>query len=211
MCGRFEAKFNIPFSKSIWEIIGIPAPEMPDKVVEYKQKDVRPTNNILVIKKTENGFAYDVMKWGINVPLGAGKEFLMINSKIENIKIKTIWKNTLSKNPVLIPMTGFYEWKTEGKTKTPYKFTIKDKKIFFVAGYFRLEKDKKEPEKQIECATIITTSGNDLTREIHPNDRSPVILDYGDIHNFMNEDIDVRLSLCEPFPANEMSLTESTP
>ncbi|HRE42171.1 MAG TPA: SOS response-associated peptidase family protein [Ignavibacteria bacterium] len=211
MCGRFEAKFDIPFPKSIWEIIDIPAPEMPDKVVEYKKKDVRPTNSILVIKKTADGLMYDTMKWGITVPLAAGKEFLMINSKTENIKIKTIWKNTLAKSPVLIPMTGFYEWKTEGKTKTPYKFTLKNHEIFFAAGYSRIEKDKKNPDAQIECTTIITTTGNALTRKIHPNDRSPVILTDTDIYNFLNEDINVKLSLCEPLPANAMSLTEESP
>lgn len=209
MCGRFEAKFKIPFKKSIWEILGIPAPTAEDYELPYKQKDVRPTNNILVIRKNGDDFIYDLMKWGINVPLAGDKIFLMINSKIENIKTKTMWKSALDKSPCLIPMTGFYEWLTEGKNKIPHKFTIKEQPIFFAAGYYRNGKDKEG--NPIRETTIITTEGNDITRPIHPKDRSPVILKPECVADYMNGDINFRMSVCEPYPESEMEVVEEAP
>lgn len=214
MCGRFQAKIKIPFKKSIWEILGIPAPEPIENPIEYKQLDVRPTNQILILRKDENGkVIYDVIKWGMMVQLGGGKVKLVINSTIENIKIKPTWKKLITQSPCLIPMSAFYEWKDLGgkEKKQPHKFTIKDQDIFFAAGYYRTEKDVKTGEP-ITAGVIITTIGNDITRLIHPKDRSPVIINPKYANDYLNSDFDLKVSLCEPpCPAEEMEVVEEAP
>ncbi|HQN49343.1 MAG TPA: SOS response-associated peptidase, partial [Caldisericia bacterium] len=72
----------------------------------------------------------------------------------------------------LIPSNGFYEWKKEEKTKTPYLITLKDMEIFSFAGIFDIYKDE---ENEIMSFSIITTEPNNKIKKIH--DRMPVILD----------------------------------
>ena len=67
---------------------------------------------------------------------------------------------------------GFYEWKVEGDTKTPYRFILNNEKPFAFAG---LWDSWKNPEGgNVYSFTIITTSPNSVIESVH--DRMPVIL-----------------------------------
>jgi putative SOS response-associated peptidase YedK len=73
-----------------------------------------------------------------------------------------------------VPATGFYEWKRDGKAKTPYYFTSRREPIVF-AGLWDQWSGGAEI---IRSFTIITTGANGLMSPIH--DRMPVILQRGD-------------------------------
>lgn len=207
MCGRFQARLK--FNKSIWAILGIPEPTWED--FEYKQDNVCPTDKILVLRKQDNEYVFDTVRWGF---IQKNNPAPMFNSKIETIQTGTTsqyFQNTLMKSPIVIPMSGFYEWKDLGKgvKKQPYIFRIKDQDVFFVAGYSRVDKDKDG--QPITTATIITTIGNEITKPIHTKDRSPVILDYPCVKNFLDGDIKSKLDLCFPFQAERMTAVEEAP
>jgi putative SOS response-associated peptidase YedK len=96
----------------------------------------------------------------------------MINARAETVASKPSFRDALKKRRCLIPADGFYEWKKEGKMKTPFCFTMADESIFAFAG---LWEQWKNPEGQlIETCSIITTRPNDLLADVH--DRMPVIL-----------------------------------
>jgi putative SOS response-associated peptidase YedK len=62
--------------------------------------------------------------------------------------------------------------KKNGKTKTPFCFTMADESIFAFAGIWE---QWKNPEGQlVETCSIITTTPNALLQDVH--DRMPVIL-----------------------------------
>ena len=69
-----------------------------------------------------------------------------------------------------MPASGFYEWRREGKFKTPYYFTFRKGPIVF-AGLWERWTDGAEV---IHSFIIITTEANEVMAPIH--DRMPVIL-----------------------------------
>jgi putative SOS response-associated peptidase YedK len=109
----------------------------------------------------------------------------MINARSETLAEKPAFKGLLAKKRCLIPMDGFYEWKTgdsdgplnaKGKPlKQPMFIHRVDGQPLAVAGLWTAWKDPEDPEQRwLQSATVVTTSANDLMSEVH--DRMPVMI-----------------------------------
>ncbi len=95
---------------------------------------------------------------------------------------------------------GFYEWKKE-KEKIPFRILKKDSSLFAMAGLWDTWKDAEGRETQ--SFTIITTSANDLIKDIHH--RMPVILHPEQEKFWLGEyDAQKHLELLKPFPSDLM-------
>ena len=199
-----------------------------------KQKNICPTDDILVVTHSDETYKLEIMKWGFSLTYGP-----MFNSRIEEIisgKTSNYWQPLVSNNPCLIPMTSYYEWKdmnetievispktgkkSKKKVKQPYTFKT-DEEVIFTAGYFRMEKAKSpnasigdpikneagENQKQemIRSCTMITTNGNEITRPVHPKDRMPVILSKNEPVKYLNEDLETRFKLARSYAAELMT------
>src|SRR6185369_6235242 len=107
------------------------------------------------------------------------------------------------KNRCLILADGFYEWKLEGKTKTPYFIRLKSGEPFSFAGLWA---NWHAPDgSEIRSCTIITTSPNKLLASIH--NRMPVIVPEKARDEWTdpaNQDSQKLISLLGPYPENEM-------
>ncbi|MFI5240613.1 MAG: SOS response-associated peptidase [Candidatus Saccharimonadia bacterium] len=127
--------------------------------------NVAPTQNVPVVTKD----AIVEMKWGL-VPIWARDSkvaYTMINARSETIYEKTTYKKPfLEGQRVLVPSTGFYEWRKP--ERTPFFIHLLDRELFSMAGLYIKGKD------DIYYFTIITTQPNHLMESIH--DRMPVIL-----------------------------------
>jgi putative SOS response-associated peptidase YedK len=94
---------------------------------------------------------------------------------METLAEKSSFKKPLQHQRCIIPVSGFYEWKAEGKTKQPYYIHRADEQPLTFAGLWEHWVDKETGET-IESCTIITTKANSQLEVIH--DRMPVVLDY---------------------------------
>jgi len=113
------------------------------------------------------------MTWGLVPPWAAEKKDAhpLINARAETLSEKPSFKEAFLTRRCLVPADGFYEWKKEGEEKKPYYFSMKDKKVFAMAGLWEsYTKDKKV----FTTFTIITTRANELIAPLH--ERMPVIL-----------------------------------
>jgi putative SOS response-associated peptidase YedK len=140
------------------------------------------------------------VNWGIKFKEDSP---LIFNSRIETIKEKTYWNSLLSKNRCIVPMTGFYEWKTEGKKKVKYRIFLPDSNIFFVPAIFHKDKEEKI------FASLITTTPNEFIKKIHH--RMPVIFDFNEAIGFLNDENDKNLDRLIPYDDKkkmEMELVE---
>ncbi|MCY7361131.1 MAG: SOS response-associated peptidase, partial [Ignavibacteria bacterium] len=119
------------------------------------------THNIPVIAFEKGEKYLTEMKWGIQFD-PAKKTPLIFNSRDDTISTKPFWKRLFDKNRILIPMTGFYEWKDIGtKKKLKIKINLKERKLFFVPGLFWKNKEG------VNEFSLITTSPSDYLKEIH--------------------------------------------
>ncbi len=133
-----------------------------------------PTHLLPVItQESQKGISF--FYWG-TPPSWANKKPLgekIINTRIELLPEKSVLRKKLREKRCLIPADGFYEWKKVGKrTSIPYRFTLKDKSQFCMAGLWEEYEDVQDTMNH--TFTVVTTGANESVAPI--SERMPVIL-----------------------------------
>ena len=97
----------------------------------------------------------------------------LINARKETLMEKVTFKSLIQTSRCIIPADGYYEWKREDKTKTPYYFTKGDDELLYFAGIY-----------QSDQFCIITREATEKISAIHH--REPVIINRSQINNYLN-------------------------
>jgi putative SOS response-associated peptidase YedK len=197
MCGRF-AQIQ-PLSKIIKTFF-------IDEVFSELQPsyNIAPGSKILsVINKDGKRLLID-LEWGL-IPhwakeASAGRT--LINARAESVFQKPSFRNAVKSRRCLIVASGFYEWKKEGRIKTPHYITHSSGVSFSFAGLYETWISKENLEHRT-CA-IITTEPNLIMKEIH--NRMPVILTRDGENAWLDLSIDPERaqSLLVPYPNNDL-------
>jgi putative SOS response-associated peptidase YedK len=153
------------------------------------QYNAAPTHLLPVITQdSQKGFSF--FYWGAP-PSRANKKPLgekIINTRAEVIREKPLLSKRIARHRCIIPADGYYDWKKIGKKATiPYRFTLKNKAIFFMAGTW--EEYEDENGEILHTFNMITTEANPSVATV--SERMPVILapDVGKLWlNFEAED-----------------------
>lgn len=98
-----------------------------------------------------------------------------INAKSETAACKPMFRHAMRRKRILVPVSGFYEWKAIAGRKQPYFFQRADHRPFAFAG---LLEHWSGFEGEIISYCILTTTPNETAAQIH--DRMPVIIDEQD-------------------------------
>ncbi len=170
--------------------------------------NIAPTQDVPVITN-EGSRRIEKMRWGL-VPFWAKDVKIgsrMINARGETVAEKPAFRASFRSKRCLMPATGFYEWRREGKSKTPMLIRLKGGGYFSMAGLYDRWKD---PDGNwLSSCTIITTGPNELMSPIH--DRMPVILPEEAEAAWINLEVDSAdelKPLIRPFPAASMEAFE---
>jgi len=135
-----------------------------------------PTQEGLVVRRhPESGARHlDVLRWGL-VPrwskdaTGAAR---MMNARGESVAEKPAFRDAFAKRRCLVPMDGFYEWRTEGKAKQPFACALRSGEPMACAGLW--EGWKQADGEWLRTYTIITCAAAGRQALLH--ERMPVIL-----------------------------------
>lgn len=171
MCGRFALNYT------------------PGKLAEYfhvsqtldfaPSWNIAPSSRICTITAAQDGDRHlHKMRWGL-IPSWAKDAAIghkLANARGETVAEKPSFKNAFKYRRCIIPVSGFYEWKTEKGVKYPYYISFKSGEPMAFAGLWETwrQKDAKGGAEDIVTCCIITTGPNALMEPIH--DRMPVIL-----------------------------------
>jgi putative SOS response-associated peptidase YedK len=162
--------------------------------------NIAPTQDVLAVRLDDSGNQEAVqLRWGL-IPFWAKEEkiaYSTINTRAETVAKKPAFREAFKKRRCLIAADGYYEWKPEGGGKQPYRITLDPEQPFSFAG---LWERWERPEKVVESCTIIVTSANELTRDIH--DRMPVILEPADYDRWLSGAGGEEL--LRPYPSEKM-------
>ena len=167
MCGRFALK-TLP--------AGLIQQFELDECVDFlPQPNMAPGSDIPVIRYSPEGKrVLHLLKWGL-VPHWAKDPSIgnkLINARSESLAEKPSFRDAYQKRRCLIPADGFYEWKTEGKTKQAYYFSLRSGEPLALAGLWEAW---RAPDGNIlRTVCIITTEANAVMKPIH--DRMPVVV-----------------------------------
>ena len=108
--------------------------------------NIAPASNVLVVKDGTASLAH----WGLR-------------GKFVNLRAETVSSKFQGGPRCLVPASGFYEWKTQGRRKQPYYFFPAHGPLLALAAVW-----------ERESFSLITTQANETLRGIH--DRMPVII-----------------------------------
>lgn len=190
MCGRFETKKIEQTIIDQFSLLQLPL-TVDDELDARSKFDIKPSEKILSISYDKSTYRLGKINWGFRFKEGSP---FIFNSRIETIKEKPYWKNLFDKNRCIVPMTGFYEWKTEGKKKTKYRVSLPDKDIFYIPAIYYIDKEKNR------YASLITTTPNRFISSIHH--RMPVIFDFPNAVDYLIADLETNLKRSLPYDDN---------
>lgn len=143
-------------------------------------------------------------RWGFslsNVHPGTKAPFI-INTRVETLRNKKIFRTNLEQKRCLIIADGFYEWKKKAKgVRIPYRFITDPENLIAFAGIW--EGIFNEDHELIYSFSIITTPANEVVKPIH--DRMPAILTSDTAGIWLDSKLDASgaLEILKPFPSGE--------
>lgn len=130
------------------------------------------------------------------------------NARSETVDKLPSFRDAFRTKRVLIPVTGFYDWRLEpgDKKKTPYKAFLKSGEMFSLAGIY--DGWKSPTGDVIYTFSIITCEPNELWSQIH--NRMPVIMKKDGYETWLDPEVtdaEALKPLLQPYPAEEMTFT----
>lgn len=173
MCGRFS--FVVKKEK-VHKLF----PEVSIEGDLDKSYNIAPTQQAYVITNKHSNILQK-MRWGL-IPhwskdgKGGGA---LINARMETIQEKPSFRDPIHSYRCVVLADSFYEWRTEGGKKIPYRILLRNGDIMVFAGIW-------DVWQNLSTFSIITTEPNVDMSQFH--DRMPVIL---------NTDPTSGLSACE--------------
>jgi putative SOS response-associated peptidase YedK len=170
MCGRFALVTEKEILEMLFQL---------DYSFDFDLKpryNIAPTQQAPVVRLAAAGDKRELslLKWGL-VPFWSKDQTIgnrLINARAETVREKPAFRDAFKKRRLLIPASGFYEWKQEEGDKQPYYITAKNRELLSLAGLW--ERWDQGPEQTLETFTILTTEPNPLVAELHS--RMPVII-----------------------------------
>ncbi|MEY4401088.1 MAG: hypothetical protein RL072_953 [Actinomycetota bacterium] len=194
MCGRFVAT-TAPQQLALLFDAVLEDPEVDRFSPNY---NVAPTTQILVLASENQIGKQDRvlrrMHWGLlpSWSKDRSRAASMINARRETLREKPSFRPLLDKHRCVIPVDGYYEWKTVGvsttvkQPKQPYFIAGADGAPLAIAGLWTTWKDPHLGEDEVRSCSLITTSPNEHLAAIH--DRMPCVLDGDDIEEWLTAD-----------------------
>lgn len=195
MCGRFVQIMDPELIQQEFSLSTVP--EIPARY------NVAPTQQAYVITN-ERPTELTAMRWGL-IPSWSKDTAIggkLINARSETLEEKPSFRTAYRKRRCIVPVNGFYEWKTEGSAKQPLYIHPRSGGLFALGGLWETWKDPAAGEI-ITTFTIITTEANTFMRAFH--ERMPLILTRADYEPWLKTDDPLVLrSLLKSASSDEM-------
>jgi putative SOS response-associated peptidase YedK len=171
-----------------------------------------PTQTTLVLRIADGERLFEEMRWQLvpNFEPAFSTKLSTINVKSETVFESPLFGPLVVQQRCIVPISGFFEWKTDGQKKRPFKIHLQSNAIMSVAGIWGTWRPGKPDERR--SFSIMTTAANRFMREIQ--DRMPVILDNTAVADWLDPEIHERKALQEilqPCPNEWLSAVEVSP
>jgi putative SOS response-associated peptidase YedK len=202
MCGRFVLAAD---PAELTSHFGLEQP--PDLTARY---NVAPSQLVAVVAPKadpmKRGLA--LLKWGL-VPYWSQDGRPYINARCETVGGLASFSDAFRHRRCVIPATGFYEWRGEGKKRVPMHFRLASGGVMGFAGLW--DKWTDESGKKLFTCCVITTPANAVVAPYH--DRMPAILAPEDYAAWLDHAAPLKdaHALLRPFPAERMVVGPANP
>ena len=138
--------------------------------------NIAPRQPVLVVRQGDRGAReLAATEWGL-VPewaLDIGTKPL-INARLETVTAKPSFRGPIKRTRCLVPMNGWYEWKSEHGNKQPYLITPTDGALQAFAGIWTTWHGPGG-DNWLETVAILTAPAEGPLRTVHH--RRPLVVD----------------------------------
>ncbi|MBL8487972.1 MAG: SOS response-associated peptidase [Rhodocyclaceae bacterium] len=167
MCGRYALNHRPADLIRIFELVGCP---------EFGPRyNIAPTSEVPVVRVSPEGERIaHLLRWGL-VPHWAKDPAIgakLNNARGETVAEKPSFRDAFRRRRCIVPASGFYEWKAEGRVKLPHYISAPDGEPLALGGLW--ESWRAPDGGVLRTCCIVTTGPNGVMAPIH--DRMPVIL-----------------------------------
>lgn len=146
-------------------------------------------------------------KWGL-IPRDAdsedeGKSFY--ETRLEEIEEDDWLQSCFKKRRCIVPVNGFYKWKTTEKKSTPFYIRLLSNQVAGLAGIYSIW--KASSGRKVHSFSLITIEANALVQPV--DDRMPAILREQDYETWLglnNADTQQLKSTLKPLGLTEMAV-----
>ena len=197
MCGRLSLTASIGAIVQLFLVISAP-PELRPRW------NAAPGQKIPCVIQGAEGRSLVEMGWGL-VPAWGPDIRPQITARGETAAAKPFFRSAFARRRLLVPASGFYEWRRSGKSRTPYHFHFDDGRMLAIAGLW------EEGEAGSGMA-VLTVAANALMAPIH--DRMPAILPPSSWERWLDPAQDDKAglaSLLAPWPGGDLVADEVGP
>lgn len=144
-----------------------------------------PSQQLPVIVEDQGTPMLRTMSWGL-IPKwtkpGEKPKVAPINARAETLTEKPMFRSLVKSRRCVVPANGFYEWQRRERGKQPFFIEPEDGELMLFAGLY--DEAKAANGDPLESYAIITTEANRRMSALH--DRMPVILDPGDVDEWLD-------------------------
>jgi putative SOS response-associated peptidase YedK len=165
--------------------------------------NIPPGTDIPVIRLSPEGKrVLHMLRWGL-IPHWAKDPAIGVklnNARAEGVREKPSFRDAFQRRRCLIPASGFYEWKSEGRLKQPWYFSLKSGEPMAMGGLW--ESWRAPDGRIVRTCAIITTGPNAVMAPVH--DRMPVIIPPEHWQDWLAAPAEAVTALLAPSPAEAM-------
>lgn len=199
MCGRYALFGPVSVHRRHFRLRD--DPDWPDRY------NIAPTQHSPVIRAhTDGGREVIAAQWGL-LPGWVKDPHKVphpINARAETVATKPMFRSAFKRSRVLVPASGFYEWKRVAGGKQPYFIRLRSGEPM---GFGALLERWRGADADLWTYCIIVTEPNGLVAPIH--DRMPAIIRPDDYDAWLDPglaDPGVVTGLIGPYPAESMEI-----
>jgi putative SOS response-associated peptidase YedK len=127
--------------------------------------------------------------------------YKMINARAETVREKPSYRDAYASRRLIVPVSGFYEWKRDGAHKQPFAIRHPNQSPLPFAGLWGTWHD-------LDTFTIVTTEANAAMSTVH--DRIPLILDDEQIEQWLDLESLDPADVLAAIPSEELELVPVT-
>jgi putative SOS response-associated peptidase YedK len=142
------------------------------------------------------------MQWGFATSSAEKARPAPINARSETVHAIPMFREAFYHHRCLVVADGFYEWRKDGKTKTPYFIYLRSRRPFGFAGIWTTSRTPMG--QRLGTCAILTCAPNELVAPIH--NRMPVILPKGACERWLDPTADTAQlrALLTALPSDQM-------
>ena len=166
--------------------------QLPSGELATREGDITPgmeTRGIIRKKSNGSDIVLSDLFWGIT----SKDKKLIINARAESVTEKPMFAESFVNRRCILPAAGFYEWDIN---KTRFMFKRTDEKPIYLAGFYNLSENR-------DSFVILTTAANASMKPVH--DRMPVMIDKGNVRNYLKDSVAAIEMINEPMPELDRS------